>query len=81
LRHPTNADVKAIAKPKAPASRTHFYQGAHLRTKQVRARCADFPKAHSITQAFGESAVTVSRDQESELTSSLKASCAHKPAI
>ena len=34
-----------------------------------------FPRAHSITQAVGDSAVIVSRDQESELMSSLKAPC------
>jgi len=30
-----------------------------------------FPRAHSITQAVGDSAAIVSRDQESELMSSL----------
>jgi len=34
-----------------------------------------FPRAHSITQAVGDSAVIVSRDQESELMSSLEAPC------
>jgi len=34
-----------------------------------------FPKGHSITQAVGDSAVIVSRDQESELMSSLKTPC------
>ena len=34
-----------------------------------------FPRAHSITQAVGDSAVIVSRDQESELMRSLKAPC------
>ena len=34
-----------------------------------------FPRAHSITQAVGDTAVIVSRDQESELMSSVKAPC------
>ena len=34
-----------------------------------------FPRAHLISQAVGDSAVIVSRDQESELMSSLKVPC------
>jgi len=44
MHHPTNAGVTAAAKPKAAASRTYFYQGAHLRTKQLRVCCAHFPE-------------------------------------
>jgi len=35
LHYPTNRNVNATAKPEVPASRTQFYQGAHLRTKQL----------------------------------------------
>jgi len=45
FHHPTNAGVTATAKPTVAASRTHFYQGAHLRTKQLRACCAHFPES------------------------------------
>jgi len=53
------------AKPKAATSRTNFYQNYERAVLH-------FPRAHSITQAVGDSAVTVSRDQESELMSSLR---------
>ena len=78
MHHPNNVGVITTHKSKAAASRTHFYLGAHLRTKQLRAFCAHFPESsfdHSTSQAVGDSAVTVSRDQESELMSSLKAPC------
>jgi len=39
MHHPTNASV--ITTP----SRTRFYMGAHLRTKQLRACCAHFPES------------------------------------
>jgi len=75
MHHPTNAGVITAAKPKAAASRTHFYQGAHLRTKQYERAVLTFPRVHSITQVVGDSAVIVSCDQESELLSSLEAPC------
>jgi len=74
MHHPTNAGVITTPKPKAAASRTHFYLGAHEPSNYERA-VLTFPGAHSITQAIGDSAVIVSRDQESELMSSLKAQC------
>jgi len=78
MHHPTNAGVVATAKPKAAASRTHFYQEARLRTMEpsnYERAVLTFPRAHSITQTVGDSAVIVSRDQEIELISSLKAQC------
>jgi len=75
MHHSTNARVLTTAKPKAAASRRHFCQGAHLRTKQRRACCAQLPEGSFDESSIGDSAVIVSRDQESELMSSLKAPC------
>ena len=61
LHHPTNAGIIATAKPKATASRTHFYHGAHLRTKQLRACCAQLPESpfdHSSSWWFSSNRVT-----------------------
>jgi len=51
MHHPTNSGGLTTPKPKAASSRTHFYLGAHLRTKQLRACCAHFPESsfdHSV---------------------------------
>jgi len=74
LRHPTNAGVTATAKSKTAASRKLTRELTYEPRNYQRA-VVTFLRAHSISQAGRESAVIVSRDQESELMSSLKAPC------
>jgi len=74
MHHPTNAGVITTPKPKAAAKQTLTWELTYEPRNYERA-VSTFPRAHSITQAVGDSAVIVSRDQESELMSSLKASC------
>jgi len=71
MHHPTNAGVVKTAKPKAAASRTHFYQGAHLRTNQLRACCAHFPESsfdHLSSRWFSSNRVTWPGKWADELT-------------
>ena len=73
MLHPTNAGVITTAKPKAAASRTHFCQELTYEPRNYERAVFIFPIVDSITQAVCDSAVIVSRDQESELMSSLEA--------
>jgi len=71
LHHPTNAGVKATAKPKAPALWTHFNQGAHLWTKQLQVCCAHFPESlfdRSIIWGFSNNCVSWPGKWANELT-------------
>jgi len=71
MHHPTNAGIITTAKPKTTASRTHFYQGAHLRTKQLRACCTQLPESsfdHSNSWWFSSDRVTWPWEWVDELT-------------
>jgi len=71
MHHPTNAGVIATAMPKAAASRTRAYQGAHWRTKQLRACCAHFPESSfddSTSWSFSSNRVTWPGKWADELT-------------
>jgi len=81
LHHPTNAGVKATAKPKAPSSRTHFNQGAHLRTTQLRACCAHFCSSAVAATCDALRVTTLVARKLRGASFSLVRKCAGKPLL
>ena len=66
-----NTGVQATATVKAPASQAHFFQLLFIHhPSNAEHEVLTFPKAHSSTQAFGDSAQIALSDLECEVMSS-----------